>query len=175
MRKELEKILSNVNDWLKFAETKNAGLLVFNSAAVAGILQSYKVTETNLVLFKGMMLVGFMVSICISLYTFLPVLDKTFTYRKIDEAEFERQKDALNCYFFKHHSQINCQQLLVLIKHKAGNPMETHTTIDQDIADQIINNAEIAVSKFRLFTWAAYITFAGVVMALAMILSQLFH
>src|SRR5580704_489101 len=107
MSSELEKILSNVNDWLKFAETKNEGLLVFNSAAIAGLLQSYTVNEINLAIFKGIMLFAFMVSICISLFTFLPVLNKTFTYRKFEDTEFELRKDNMNCYFFKHHSQIN--------------------------------------------------------------------
>ena len=73
MKDELNRIFSNVNDWLKFAETKNAGLVVFNSAAIFGIMQAFP-AENTFVVFKWLMILLFGISICISIYTFLPVL-----------------------------------------------------------------------------------------------------
>lgn len=173
MRSELDKILTNVNDWLKFAETKNAGLVAFNCAAIAGIMQAYPTDKPDLVIYKGIMIALFALSICISIYTFLPVLNRTFNYQKIDDTQFEVDKLNLNCYFFKHHSKINCQQLLRLLEFKIGNSVMT-TSIELDIADQIINNSEIALSKFRLFTWSAYVTFVGVFVGLIVLILNLF-
>ena len=126
--------------------------------------------DKELILFKWIMIFLFALSICISLFTFLPVLNKTFTYQKYEDAKFEMDKNTLNCYFFHHHSKINCKQLLSLLKFKSNLPNHTFTDIDTDIADQVINNAEIAVSKFKLFTWAAYLTFTAVVFGLVLIL-----
>jgi hypothetical protein len=41
MNEDLKYILDKVNDLLKFAETKHAGLVVFNSAFILGILSVY--------------------------------------------------------------------------------------------------------------------------------------
>jgi len=172
MREELTKILSNVNDWLKFAEAKNAGLVIFNSASIVGIMQAFP-AGNDLTIFKWIMIFLFGLSICISIYTFLPVLNKTFTYQKYEDAKFELEKNSLNCYFFHHHSKINCKQLLSLLKFKTNSPNHTFTDIDTDNADQIINNAEIAVSKFKLFTWAAYLTFVAVVLGLVLIIIKI--
>jgi hypothetical protein len=174
MKEELNSILNNVSEWLKFAETKNAGLVVFNSAAIAGVLQAYPAEPASLQVLKGLIIVFFALSVCISLYTFLPILNKTFSYNKYEDAKFEAEKANLNCYFFNHHSKINCKQLFALLKYKSGNSTYTHTDVDMDIADQIINNAEIAVSKFKLFTWAAYLSFGGVVITLIAMIFKLF-
>ena len=37
---QLQKIFTNVNDWLKFAEAKNFGLLSLNAAIVFGFTQT---------------------------------------------------------------------------------------------------------------------------------------
>jgi hypothetical protein len=173
MKEELNNILNNVSEWLKFAETKNAGLVVFNSAAIAGILQAYPAEPASLQLLKGLIILCFTLSICVSLYTFLPVLNKTFTYQKYEDAKFEAEKANLNCYFFNHHSKINCKQLLALLKFKSGNSTYSTTDVDMDIADQIINNAEIAVSKFKLFSVAAYLSFGGVFLTVAAMVLKL--
>ncbi len=41
MKDELKYIFGNVNDWLKYAEAKHAGLLVLNSAIIIGLISSY--------------------------------------------------------------------------------------------------------------------------------------
>lgn len=174
MKDELNKILSNVNDWLKFAEAKNAALVAFNCAAVAGIMQAYPTDKPELMIFKGIMIALFAISICVSIYTFLPVLSRTFNYQKYDETKFEAEKEKLNCYFFSHHSKINCKQLLSLLHFKTSAQNPVVTNIEMDIADQIINNAEIAMSKFKLFSFAAYLTFASVVLGLVIILIKVF-
>jgi hypothetical protein len=40
MNEDFKYAFTNVNDWLKFAEAKNAGLIALNTAAIIGILQS---------------------------------------------------------------------------------------------------------------------------------------
>lgn len=174
MKNELQTILSNVNDWLKFAEAKNAALIVFNSAAIAGILQAFSADDAAQLFLKGLMLFLFTIPVCICIYSFLPVMNKTFSYRKLEDAEFEVKKKELNCYFFKHHSKINGKQLLSLLHYKAATTNPAITDIETDIADQIINNAEIAVSKFELFTWAAYITAGGVVAGMVVLVIKVF-
>ena len=42
MNEDLKFAFANVNDWLKFAEAKNGGLLALNVASIIGILQCNK-------------------------------------------------------------------------------------------------------------------------------------
>lgn len=171
---QLYKIFSNVNDWLKFAEAKNAALVAFNSAAIAGIMQAYPSDNPDLMIFKGIMIALFSISICASIYTFLPVLSKTFNYQKYEEAKFETEKPKLNCLFYGHHCKITSKQLLTLLNIKAPIENQTASNLEMDIADQIITNSEITMSKYKLFTFAGYLTFAGVVMGLVIILIKAF-
>jgi hypothetical protein len=174
MKEELNKILGNVNDWLKFAETKNAVIIAFNGAAISAILQSYPENTKSLKMFEGIMLTLFALSICISIYSFLPILKNSFKYKKLNDNDFEAEKAKLNCYFFRDHSRISCNQLLNLLIHKSSTGAYHANNMEIDIAEQIISNAEIAMSKFVLFSTAAYITFSGVVMGLIVILIQAF-
>lgn len=170
----LYKIFSNVNDWLKFAEAKNAALIAFNSAAIAGIMQAYPTDNPDLMVFKGIMIALFAISICVSIYTFLPVLSKTFNYQKVDETKFETEKGKLNCLFYGHHCKITSNQLLTLLNIKAPITNPVVPNLEMDIADQIITNSEITMSKYKLFTFAGWLTFAGVVMGLVIVLINAF-
>ena len=53
---ELKYIFSNINELLKFAEAKNGGLMVLNTALVIGILSSY-IGIQNFI-FKPIILIG---------------------------------------------------------------------------------------------------------------------
>lgn len=170
----LYKIFSNVNEWLKFAEAKNAALVAFNSAAIAGIMQAYPTDNPDLMIFKGIMIALFAISICASIYTFLPVLSKTFNYQKLNDTEFEKEKAKFNSLFYGHHCKITKEQLLALLNIKAPITNPVVPNLEMDIADQIITNSEIAMSKYKLFTFAAYLTFAGVVMGLVILLIRAF-
>jgi hypothetical protein len=170
----LYKIFSNVNNWLKFAEAKNAALVAFNSAAVAGIMQAYPTDKPDLMVFKGIMIALFSISICISIYTFLPILSKTFSYQKYEESKFESEKPNLNSLFYGHHCKITSKQLLTLINIKTPIENQKIPNLEMDIADQIITNSEITMSKYKLFTLAGYFTFAGVVMGIVIVFSKAF-
>ncbi|MCP4218773.1 MAG: hypothetical protein GY765_29345, partial [bacterium] len=41
MEERLKSIFANVNDWLKFAEAKNAALVAFNSAIIFAVLSVF--------------------------------------------------------------------------------------------------------------------------------------
>ena len=173
MRDELNKILSHVNDWLKFAEAKNAGLLALNMAAVAGIMQGFSTSDNTDNIFKWIMVSLFTISICIVLFSFLPVLRQVFIYKKYDDQQFDAEKDKLNCYYFGDHAKINCSHLIKLLSSKHA-PQYVTNSLDVDIASQIITNAEIAIRKYKLFTVSAWISFGGFVMGLILILTKIF-
>lgn len=163
----LYRIFSNVNDWLKFAETKNASLIVFNTAAAIGILQGTKCCDMPALL-KGLMLVFFSISTCIALYTFLPILQKTTSREKMSQTDFDNQKENLNSYYFGDISQLTVDQFGKLLISK--DPTITVTGIDRDIMSQIITNSEIAVAKYNLFNWGLWPSFLAVIVGIVVII-----
>lgn len=162
MNEDLKYAFSNVNDWLKFAEAKNAGLLALNAGAIIGLLQAADKFFSALPWSRGILIIAFCASSAVCLYSILPQVNIWFkSYKKLEDAEFARQKSKLNFLFFGHLSQLSKEQLLEL--YKEGNPNAQITSADSDLAFQIVNNAEIASQKFAVFKVSCWITFMAAV------------
>lgn len=75
MEDRLRDIFSNVNDWLKFAESKNAVIVAFNGAVIFGTLQIVNIkSETNIIikLYVLTLLLFMILSFITALISFLP-------------------------------------------------------------------------------------------------------
>lgn len=73
---QLKNIFSNINDWLKFAETKTATLLTGNGLLIFGILRTIKgqeitQTQTSIICFALLVLI---LSLLTCLISFIPSL-----------------------------------------------------------------------------------------------------
>src|SRR5258706_3300182 len=94
-KSELKYIFANVNDFLKFAEAKHAGISVLNAGLVIGILSSY--IGMAEFIFKPSALIGvisFGVSVLISIFSQFPVTQNIFYNRRAIQKP--------NLYFFGH-------------------------------------------------------------------------
>ena len=161
----------NINEWLRFAETKNGVLFAFNGATIIGLLSLYKdlpkmVQEPVIfVLFPFLML-----SLLVLLISFVPIKDKLFRYNT------EPPEDALsniNLMYFGDLKNLSISVYLTLFYNSLGYSIpESFTKIEEDLAQQIVNNSAITDNKFIFFTVCAYINLLGFSLAIIILLSK---
>lgn len=141
----LDKIFSNVNSWLNFAEAKNAANIALVIASIAAItnLQSINILLSTLCILLTLS------GLC-SLISFIPNL---VTVNK----KSKEHKDG-NLLFFEtikkysgieYVEQIN--KLYFQINKKDFNKYQL------DLADEIVYNSNITSYKYKLFKAAVYI------------------
>ncbi len=160
LEERLYKIFSNVNDWLKFSEAKNAMLLAFNAASIYGITKSFEVTfiksNNTLVIYLSICILFLIFSSICALVSFAPRV-------KIIKGGWFAESDTPNVLYFECLKTKSAIEILEEVSGIKGE--EKFTKIEKDIAEQIRQNSIIASRKFSYFTialWlciAAYITF----------------
>lgn len=170
MEDKLKSIFSNVNDWLKFAETKNALMIPFSGVIIFGAL-AYLKADTgvpafvryyimNLVIFQGLALTTVLCS-------FLPQTKIEWLWKN------EACQDGDNLLFYGHikkYDQIKYLEALYKANEKSpGN----FTKMEKDYAAQIIINSKITARKCRYFkisfwfvAWALLTPILGVIVYL---------
>lgn len=157
---QLYKIFNNVNDWLKFAEAKNAMIIAFNSASIYGITQTFNLdcikNSTFLTNYLFFVIILLVFSTICSLISFAPRV-------KIIKGGYYAPGNIPNVLFFEY---LKTKTNIEIIKEVTGVLDEkTFATIEKDIAEQIKQNSIVASRKYSYFTisvWltmAAYITF----------------
>jgi len=165
---QLYKLFANVNEWLKFAEAKNFGLLTLNGAIVFGF------SQTNFENGSILPTIGFFVfspfaviSFAFALLSLFPILTKIekgtkgknfiskFSNLISKEASFE------NIHYYGYLKDINETEfeLKFLTKINATTPF---TTFEKELASQILYNSRITWLKYQFFKIATFIFFLGV-------------
>lgn len=153
---KLFKVFNNVNDWLKFAEAKNAMLIAFNGASIFGSIKLL-----NLEYIKSSdFLEGyfFFVIICLVFSTVNCLI--SFAPRvKIIKGGFYDSGKIPNVLFFEY---LKGKSNLEIIKEITGvNETDKYTTLEKDIAEQIKQNSIIASRKYSHFTVSVWITISA--------------
>lgn len=179
---KLISIFQIVNDWLKFAEAKNAVLLAFSGAGVT-IIVTYLSTISNLhqSLYRGL-LVSIFLCCCSSLICSLSFLPKTnlkhilWFKKKLLRKSKVTLKDTDNFYYFYELKNYSCGELLdsinrLYFKDKIPRPYEKE---DLDIAAQIIANSEITSKKLELFVIALWALIFSIISVLIVLLASIF-
>jgi hypothetical protein len=150
MNKDLLEIFKNVNDWLKFAETKNATLIAFNSGVIFGIyrIKSHDSVEANetLLAFLTLCTVVFIVSIIYSLFSFVPRVKMT------KAGLFSSSKDK-SVIHFECLKRMSVNSILIEI---LGD--REFTSLEKDLALQIKINSMIASRKYAHFTISIWLS-----------------
>jgi hypothetical protein len=163
----LLELLKLVNDWLKFAEAKNVGIVGLASGAMSVLLVALGfLREAGLTpipsLFVGAGGACLALSLLIGVYSFLPATAMPHWMRM----QLEQPRADDNLYFFGHAAKYDPAALAVAIARRydrATEPIvhEVHT----DLAAQLIVNARITMQKLKLFRWAVVFFGAGVLLA----------
>jgi len=165
---ELKYIFANINDWVKFAEAKHGGFLVFNVGLIIGVLSSH--SNIYNFIFKPAMLIGiicFGISVIMSIISLFPVTQNIFNNKK-------KIIQSPNLYFFGHLSRLDNQSFID--EYKMIDTNFTPSKFDTDLINQILVNARVAQSKFMFFKISCYLTVFGLgLIALSSIIKIIYH
>jgi len=159
MKEQLEKIFANVNDWLKFAETKSASLTAANGVILFGVFRVFKDTSYSVIpevlIGCGYVLLGISLLLCLS--SFVPSLSLPWTHKK------SKVKESDNILFFGHIE--NYTPLSYLNKLSKSLEVSKYQASRYEImlADQIIINSVIASYKYSIFKKSILLTLIGCV------------
>jgi hypothetical protein len=173
VEQRLLSILGMVNDWLKFAETKNAGLVGLGSAGAA-VLASFLASADDRVLTVGLGIAAVTVSISVlvGLASFFP---RTSVGRHLTR-EVERPAAGDNLYFYGHLAKYAPPALVEAIARdyaQTGYTDVVHVRSREDLAAQIIINSRITLTKLHFFGIATWLFAIAAVTALTSVLVSL--
>ena len=163
----IKYILDNVNNWLKFAESKNAALLIFNSALGFNLVRiTTSVSNLNIhinyCLKVCVVFVAF--SACLCLMSFVPIV-KIPSLHQTDISEPKNQNFIFWNQIAKHTPETYRKALL---KEKIIDKQESQQKFTQDICSQIVINSRIAVKKYTFFNIAIWMAVVPVVISVVL-------
>jgi hypothetical protein len=169
-------ILSMVNQWLQFAETKNTAIVGLTSTGVSAMLiYLVAVQDPSPLLLSGLLLAGglMILSLAVALVSFMPQTSLSRLLTRIDDTPHESD----NFYFYGHLAKYTGTSALL-----AGSIARLYFHLDDydpsehrshlDLATQVAINARITSSKYRLFTRAAVLFVAGIALAIVTLLIE---
>jgi hypothetical protein len=169
MKEELREIFSNINDWLKFAEAKNFGLLSLNAAIVFGITQitfdKHSIFEPALYYVFGPLALTSFLFCMISLFPILTKIEKGKKVKNwIQKAcnLIDEEKEFENIHFFGYLKNIDEDEFEQKMKTKYGNLFSAFTQYEKELTSQILYNSRIASLKYQLFKLGAMAFLLGV-------------
>jgi len=161
-------IFQNVNDWLKFAEAKNAALFAFSATGLA-VPVTLLATVQNLpnALRLGLATATFLLCTCSLLcaWSFLPQTNlEKLIWIRTKTFQAMRPNSSDNLYYFGHLKKYGVDSLLNSINQNYFNNtvVQPYTREANDLASQIIINSSIAFRKYQLFTSSAYCLVAAI-------------
>lgn len=167
MEDRLRYIFGLVNDWLKFAETKNAALVVAVSALLVVVCDHFPDAHAtpwvrwSCIVGCALLVVGG----AVSLVSFIP--DVNFKWLS---AKCERRATH-NLFFFGEIAQYSEFDFLDALYDAESLPNQ-HKKLEADLAGQIVKNSQITVRKFAQFKIACWIAVIGIV---ALAISAVLH
>jgi hypothetical protein len=171
-------ILEMVNEWLQFAEAKNAGLVALDGLGLAAILTILPSSDVPDAVVAGLMAASLLLllSLGLSLWSFLPRHDAGKLVPR--RSYVPRQSD--NLYFYGDISNYRPEQLAAEIARRYErmadyDPARHRSHVD--LAGQIVANSRITVAKngsFRMATMLAMLALAAATVGLAIALAPAF-
>lgn len=153
---QLQAIFNNVNDWLKFAETKNAALVAADVAILIGVASLFEEASSWLLIYLILLASFVGLSLVIGLISFLPAtkipwLRKPATIR-----------EKRNVLYYGDIADQDVESYLELLKSVLKEGVEP-TPIGKAYIEQIIINSKIAVKKYGYFTTSLFCLLTGIV------------
>ncbi len=166
MEDRLKAILGYANEWLKFAEAKNAALLTFSSGLTFTLLKNPPPLAIS-PWFQGayqFAVALFFLSAIVCLVSFIPQVKIPWL------SSLRKTTGDENIYFYGDVAAYSPEVLLKTIYEKSGLGQDkSKMKLELDLAGQIVINSRIALKKFKHFTLAVWTTL-GAVISLAVFL-----
>jgi hypothetical protein len=158
MKEDLKEIFKNVNDWLKYAEAKNAMLLGFNGVLLFG---AFKVFHNNPDLQNSLGFIGsyyhYVMPIIVGVSTVITLISFIPKTKMIKLGDNSKPKQV-NVLFYSHLKTLSSEDLLEELK------VTEPSVIEKSYAQQIVINSSIAAAKFDSFKVAGWITISGLIL-----------
>ena len=173
---QLQKIFANVNEWLKFAEAKNFGLLSLNAAIVFGF------TQTNFAEGSIIEKAGYYVFFPFTILSFLPCLLSLFPIvSKIEKKTKEKKEKKIkiiikkfsnwidreesfeNIHFYGYLKDIDESTLETKLKEKTGIT-DSFMDYEKELGTQILYNSRITWLKYQFFKMGAFFFLVGIIL-----------
>ncbi|WP_299775531.1 Pycsar system effector family protein [uncultured Pseudoteredinibacter sp.] len=148
----MESTLSNINDWLKFAEAKNGALLALNCALVFGVVRTLLGVDSlpNEVKYYGyFVIVQLLGSLILSLLSILPRTTPPWWIR------FPNKTENDNPLYFGDACKHSPKSYLNLILGELS--ISKHEKIHEHLSHQIVINSKIAFIKYSQFNKSAWL------------------
>jgi Family of unknown function (DUF5706) len=173
-------IFHNVNEWLKFAEAKNAVLLAFSGTAMAATLTALTTGQGMPTAFRwGLSLATGLLCIAalLSSISFLPktALEKILWQKGRPSGRIMPQTTD-NFYYFGDLRKYKIVELLDSLntQYFSQSIQKPYSKEHEDLASQITVNSEIAFLKYRFFTYALYCLISSILAIPSLALLNLF-
>ena len=180
---DLRNIFNNVNDWLKYAEAKNFGVLGLCAAIVAGITQMNLTGEavlyTPLVYMLSPVLIMAGLICFISLTPVVSVITirdykRHWVNRLIELFNGKTKKESkIDLHFFGSLATITAdefeEEYLEVTKskdQKEKGKKQKFNKLEKQLVGQILFNSRITSLKYNYFKVATYIILAGVTLSI---------
>ncbi|PNQ72850.1 hypothetical protein C1T31_10115 [Hanstruepera neustonica] len=155
MEEKLLVVFQNINEWLRFAEAKNAMIIALNGVVVFGVAQ---IIEFNFIkdieILKWYLTIAF---ICLTFSTIVALLSFIPRLKQIAPT-FNLNPGKDNFLFFDTLKDKKINEVIEF--YKTDDEVQPY---HEQLADQIIVNSGIAKRKYDYFTFSCWITIAGII------------
>ena len=153
----LKDTLSKVNDWVKYAEAKNAANIAFCSASIWGILRiinSSKCIDLFLYSYLLVSMTFLAVGLCLSFISFIPKLSTPWF-------EMPKKSKGENLLYFGIACKYTAKSYLDEFYSRRTENAENYK-VEFMYADQITTNSKVAWAKFKQFDLAIIFTLSAI-------------
>lgn len=170
MDEKLKDIFLNINDWLKYAETKSATLIAGNGVLIFGFGRLSLSENINYYVSYYLIFCSILslISLSICLLSIIPSLDMPW------ESKPSGTHNSDSVIFFEHIAKYSPLSYLTKIAEKSGEENIDFTGYQKDLASQIIINSAIAYRKYSYFKTAIWFTLTAVTSPIFTIFIYLF-
>lgn len=161
VEEKLRFVLTQTNDWLKYAEAKNGVLLAIDMGILVTLFSidngNYLTKATTL----PAMVLTFLAVISL-LVSFIPKLN----LRKLTISS-EIPHKGINLLFFAHIAKLDPNSYLRELYHQLNQENTSVSRHELDYAEQIVNNSRIAMMKYNCFTIGFWLSISATIFLLA--------
>ena len=178
---KLYKIFNNVNDWLKFAEAKNFGLLTLNAAIAFGLTQVTFSDDSIVQIVAFYVFLPFSIlSFILCLISLFPIVAKIESRNRDGKIRksmkiinnisnlIDKDKPFENIHFYGYLKELTETEFESQFLKKTGSTDE-FTKYETELVTQILYNSRITSLKYKFFKIGAFMFLIGIVTSILVV------
>lgn len=170
MKDDIKDIFSNVNEWLKFAEAKNAALIVFHLGSIFGVATIITQNKCGtiphpILYYLYSFIILSTVGLFFALFSFLPQTRIEDVLGKKIEDFFCSNNFAVeeNLLFYGYINSCDRDSYLSKLCESCEREIGQCSKLELDYVNQIVTNSRLTVRKYFYFRIALFFTIIAVI------------